>query len=109
MASIATEREQNQILLQQNQALHAHLSAIIESSAINIDKLTDDCIANFNSFKWERHPAADKDLFDKLYTKLSEGSGGAPDLANFVLLTKLGEGSHVAAWLYSSEALVTAL
>ena len=109
MPSIATEREQNQILLQQNQALREHLSAIIESPAIDIDKITSDCIAKFNEYKWERHPSADKELFEILHGKLRQVEGGAPDLANFVTLVKLTPGSHPAAWLYSSEALVTAL
>lgn len=109
MPSIATHREQNKILSEKNNELLAHLSALIDSSAFNIEKLTNDCIANFERFNWEKHPEADKEKFDKLYEKLSRKKGNAPDLVNFFSLVKLNSKCHVAAWLYSSESLVTEL
>lgn len=107
MPSIATHREQNKILSKQNGELLAHLSALIESSAFNIEKITDDCMANFTRFNWEKHPEADREKFDKLYEKLTRGKGKAPDLVTFFSLIKLNPKCHVAAWLYSSESLVS--
>jgi hypothetical protein len=109
MPSIATHREQNKILSKQNNELLTHLSALIESSAFNIEKITDDCIANFNRFQWEKCPEADKDKFDKLFDKLNKGKGKGPDLVSFFSMIKLNSRCHVAAWLYSSETLVSSL